>query len=89
MLELIDIILDLVEKEAALLATDNSDGFDKVFIGGFSQGAMTTMSILMEHYKKFEKPIGGYIVMSGAVSIKPSYNQTCHDHSYPPYPTGE
>ena len=71
MLEVADIILDMAEKEAALLATEDSDGFDKVFICGFSQGAMTSMSILMEHYKKFDKPIAGYFVLSGSVTIKP------------------
>ena len=88
-LELAQIILDMAEKEAALLATEESDGFDKVFIGGFSQGAMTTMSVLMQHYSQFDKPIGGYFVLSGAVSILPLLDHTCHAFSvFPPQPSG-
>ena len=50
--EITDIILEMAEKEAALLATESSDGYDKVFIGGFSQGAMTSLSTLMRHHTK-------------------------------------
>ena len=61
----------MVQEEAALLATEESDGFDKVFIGGFSQGAMTSLSVLMQHYEKYDKPIAGYFVLSGVASLMP------------------
>ena len=91
--ELVDaaeVILSMVEAEAALLATEESDGFGKVFIGGFSQGAILSLGTLMHHYKVLEKPIGGYFALSGTVPTRPDgASDDCHAFSFPPEPTGD
>ena len=87
--EVADIILEMAEKEAALLASESSDGYDKVFIGGFSQGAMTSLSTLMRHHTKLTKPIAGYFILSGMVSIKPEQSGSCSAPSLMPQPEGD
>lgn len=55
-------ILKIAKEEADTLGDPS-----KVFIGGFSAGAVTTLAAFL-HYKE-EKPLGGFIVLSGLLGL--------------------
>ena len=77
-------VWEIVEQEAALLADDNSDGFDRVFVGGLSLGARTALATLMKQPVD-SSPLGGYFIMSGGVNLQPDGASTdCHPLSLPP-----
>ena len=57
-LESVGIVNDLVKKEAEVLG-----GYDKVFIGGFSQGCAISLATFLLHREK----LGGVVGCSGAL----------------------
>lgn len=68
-----DKILEFVEVERKILADKyGGDGYDRIFIGGFSQGSMLTLGLLMRAYEKIPSPLAGFVGMSGCVPTMPS-----------------
>ena len=45
--EAAEAVLSIVAEEAALLADEEQDGYGRVFLGGMSQGAITSVAALM------------------------------------------
>ena len=75
----------MVEQEAAILAKEGDKAYDKILIGGFSQGAILTLGTLMRYYERFDSPLGGFVALSGLVPNKPTDDEAaCHPFSAAP-----
>ena len=64
----VQIVLDHVETEATLL-NSGSPAYDKIFIGGFSQGSLLSLATLFGQYNRFNTPFAGYIGFNGLVPV--------------------
>lgn len=72
------------------LADEDSDGYDRVFLGGMSQGAFTSLAALMRQYEHFDNPLAGVFVLSGSVALRPEgASDSCHPLSLPPQVVGD
>ena len=76
---------------AAELATSPTDrGYDKVFLGGMSQGAVTSMGALMRAHEYFDEPLAGVFVLSGTAPLRPEgARENCHPFSLAPQAVGD
>ena len=75
---------------AAELADDDSNGYDKVFLGGMSQGAVTSMGALMRAHEYFDEPLAGVFVLSGTAPLRPEgASENCHPLSLAPQAVGD
>ena len=80
----------MIEQEARILNA-NEPAYDRVFVGGFSEGAMMTLSMLMQQHEFNKNLLAGYVSFSGMVPVNPSKVGRCKSHpwSFVPLPTGE
>ena len=58
--------MDMAKKEAEIVG-----GLDKVFIGGFSDGSMLTLSIAERLSQHTNETLAGLIALSGPVTALP------------------
>ena len=49
-----DLVLDHVIEEAKELGTETEPAYDKVFVGGFSQGSLLTLATLMRQTERLD-----------------------------------
>ena len=83
----VQIVLDHVETEATLL-NNAAPAYDKIFIGGFSQGSLLSLATLFGQYNRFNTPFAGYIGLNGLVPVQPTSTK-CTAHPLSMVPTAQ